>query len=154
MWRCLDLRPIPTAGMIVGVTNGERLPCVGVCPMLSFTIHDEVFCMDFFIIALEAYEVVLTCNLLRTLGPIIWNFDLLSMAFWCHDHRIKWIGEGAVPCPQALALSSDNLLQLLLSEIMDVFAEPMGLPPPRPFDHRIHLLLSMPPVAVRPYCYP
>jgi hypothetical protein len=97
--RCLDLRPVPTAGMTVGVANGERMPCVGVCPMLSFTIHDEVFCMDFFVIALEGYEVVLGCNWLRTLAPIIWNFDLLSMAFWRHDHRVKWIGEGVVSCP-------------------------------------------------------
>jgi hypothetical protein len=152
--RQLDLRPIPTAGMTVGVANSERLPCVGVCPVLSFSIHDEVFCMDFFIIALDRYEVVLGCNWLRTLGPIIWIFDLLSMAFWRHDHRIKWISEVAAPCPQALAHSSDNLLQLILSEFTDVFAEPTGLPPPRPFDHRIHLLPSTPPVAVRPYRYP
>jgi hypothetical protein len=49
---------------------------------------------------------------------------------------------------------SDNLLQLLLSEFADVFAEPTGLPPPCPFDHRIHLLPSTPPVTVRPYRYP
>jgi hypothetical protein len=152
--RQLDLRPIPTACMTVGVANSERLPCVGVCPVLSFSIHDEVFCMDFFIIALDRYEVVLGCNWLRTLGPIIWIFDLLSMAFWRHDHRIKWISEVAAPCPQALAHSSDNLLQLILSEFTDVFAEPTGLPPPRPFDHRIHLLPSTPPVTVRPYRYP
>jgi hypothetical protein len=73
------------------------------------------------------------------------------MAFWRHDHHVKWTGMSVVPAPQALALSSDNLLQLLLSEFVDVFAEPTGLPPPRPFDHRIHLLPSTPPVAVRPY---
>jgi hypothetical protein len=151
--RHLELRPVPTAGMTVGVANAERLPCVGVCPALSFSIHGEVFCMDFFVIALDGYEVVLGCNWLRTLGPIIWNFNL-SMAFWRHDHRVKWIGEGAVPCPQALALSSDNLLQLLLSEFANVFAEPTSLPPPCPFDHRIHLLPSTPPIAVRPYRYP
>jgi hypothetical protein len=60
--RRLDLRPVPTAGMTVGVTNDERLPCVEVCPALSFAIHNEVFCMDFFIIALEGYEVMLGCN--------------------------------------------------------------------------------------------
>jgi hypothetical protein len=130
--RHLELRPVPTAGMTVGVANGERLPCVGVCPTLSFSIHDEILCMDFFVIALDGYEVVLRCNWLRTLSPIIWNFDLLSMAFWRHDHRVKWIGEVVVPCPHALALSSDNLLQLLLSEFADVFAEPTGLPPPHP----------------------
>jgi hypothetical protein len=152
--RQLDLRPVPTADMTVGVANSERLPCIGVCPALSFSIHGEVFCMDFFVIVLDGYEVVLRCNWLCTLGPIIWNFDLLNMAFWRHDHRVKWIGEVAAPCPQALALSSDNLLQLLLSEFADVFVEPTGLPPPRPFDHRIHLLPSTPPVAVRPYRYP
>jgi hypothetical protein len=60
--RHLELRLVPTAGMTVGVTNGERLPCVGVCPALSFSIHGEVFCMDFFVIALDGYEVVLRCN--------------------------------------------------------------------------------------------
>jgi hypothetical protein len=45
-------------------------------------------------------------------------------------------------------------LQLLLSEFADVFTEPTGLPPPRPFDHRIHLLPSTPPIAARPYRYP
>jgi hypothetical protein len=162
----LDLRLVPMAGMTVGVANGERLPCVGVCSALSFSIHGEVFCMDFFVIALDGYEVVLGCNWLCNLGPIIWNFDLLSMAFWCHDHdllsmafwrhdhRVKWISEVAAPCPQALALSSDSLLQLLLSEIADIFTELTGLPPPRPFDHHIHLLPSTPPVAIRPYRYP
>jgi hypothetical protein len=62
MARHLELRPISTTGMTVGVANGERLPCVGVCPTLSFSIHGEVFCMDFFIIALDGYEVVLGCN--------------------------------------------------------------------------------------------
>jgi hypothetical protein len=75
------------------------------------------------------------------------------MAFWWLDHRVKWTGLG-VPHPQAFALTNDNHLQLLLAEFADVFAEPSGLPPPRPFDHRIHLLPSTPPVAVRPYHYP
>jgi hypothetical protein len=60
--RQLDLRPVPRAGMTVGVANGERLPCVGVCPALSFSIHGEVFCMDFFVTTLDGYEVVLGCN--------------------------------------------------------------------------------------------
>jgi hypothetical protein len=109
----LGLRPAPTTGMTVGVANDERLPCTGICPTLSFNIQGEEFCIDF-IIALAGYEVVLRCNWLCTLGPIEWNFDLLSMAFWRHDHRVKWTGMSAVPAPQALALSSDNLLQLLL----------------------------------------
>jgi hypothetical protein len=56
--------------------------------------------------------------------------------------------------PQVFALSTDNHLQLLLVEFADVFAEPTGLRPPRPFDHCIHLLPSTPLVAIRPYGYP
>jgi hypothetical protein len=31
----LELCPVSTAGMTVGVTNGEHLPCVGVCPAVT-----------------------------------------------------------------------------------------------------------------------
>lgn len=41
----------------------------------------------------------------------------------------------------------------LLQQFEVVFTEPTGLPPPRPYDHRIHLP-GTPPVAVRPYRYP
>ena len=67
----LNLHPTPKDGMTVGVANGERLPCVGVCPALSFSIASEAFDVNFFIIALEGYEVMLGCNWLRNLGPIV-----------------------------------------------------------------------------------
>jgi len=44
-------------------------------------------------------------------------------------------------------------LQALLAEFDDLFSTPVGLPPPRSLDHRIHLLPNTPPVAVRPYRY-
>jgi hypothetical protein len=75
------------------------------------------------------------------------------MAFWWLDHRVKWTGLGA-SCPQVVALSTNHHLPLLLAEFVDVFAEPIGLPPPQPFDHRIHLLSSMLSIAVRLFRYP
>jgi hypothetical protein len=38
---------------------------------------------------MESYEMVLGCNWLCTLGPIVWDFSCLSMAFWWLDHRVK-----------------------------------------------------------------
>jgi hypothetical protein len=152
--RCLNLTPTTKDGMNVGVANDERLPCLGVCSMLSFPINDEPFYIDFLVIALEGYEVVLGCNWLRTLRPIVWDFSHLSMVFWWLDRWVKWTGLPPPPRPQVFALSTDNLLQLLLVEFTDVFAEPTGLPPPQPFDHRIHLLSSTRSVVVRPYRYP
>jgi hypothetical protein len=46
------------------------------------------------------------------------------------------------------------LLADLLQQHSDIFDEPQGLPPARPYDHHIHLLPDMAPVAVRPYRYP
>ena len=53
---------------------------------------------------------------------------------------------------------SSTPTQLLLNDLLRqfelVFAEPQGLPPAHPYDHRIHLLPGAAPVAVRPYRYP
>jgi hypothetical protein len=46
------------------------------------------------------------------------------------------------------------MLDKFLQSFDDVFATPQGLPPARACDHRIHLLLNIAPVAVRPYRYP
>jgi hypothetical protein len=58
----MNLNPTTKDDMTMGVTNGERLPCLGVCSMPSFSIHGESFCINFLIITLEGYEVVLECN--------------------------------------------------------------------------------------------
>jgi hypothetical protein len=64
----LNLSPMAKDGMTMGVANGERLPCLRVCSVLPLTINGELFCIDFLVIALEGYEMVLGCNWLRTLG--------------------------------------------------------------------------------------
>jgi hypothetical protein len=46
------------------------------------------------------------------------------------------------------------LLADLLQQHNDIFNEPQGLLPARPYDHHIHLLPDTAPVAVRPYRYP
>jgi hypothetical protein len=55
--RRLNLAPMAHDNMTVGVTNSERLPCLRVYSTLLFSIHVEPFCIDFFVIALEGYEV-------------------------------------------------------------------------------------------------
>ena len=46
------------------------------------------------------------------------------------------------------------VLEDMLLSYVDIFVEPCGLPPGRHHDHRIHLALGSPPIAVRPYRYP
>jgi hypothetical protein len=62
------------------------------------------------------------------------------------------------PSAQLLAAAASNprqpLLDVLLQQHAIVFTEPTGLPSARSYDHRIHLLLGIAPVAMRPYRYP
>jgi hypothetical protein len=53
--------------------------CTGLCPDVPVQIGGEHFRIDFYVISLGGYEVVLGCQWLRTLGPILWDFDRLPM---------------------------------------------------------------------------
>lgn len=55
--------------------------------------------------------------------------------------------------PQFLA-DLDPMVLAVLGSHEAVFRTPVGMPPSRPFDHRIHLLPNSKPVNVRPYRYP
>lgn len=62
------------------------------------------------------------------------------MAFWCNDHLVKWHGIGVAPGHQLATTMMVNYIQLLLAEFAELFLAPTGLPPQRPFNHRIYLL--------------
>jgi hypothetical protein len=144
----------PCASLSVGVSNGDRVPCAGICQSVAIFIDHEEFTVDLFVIQLGGFDIVLGCEWLRTLGPILWDLNVLSMEFWRHDHRVQWFGVNARPSSRLSALATDAFLSLLLEEFQDLFSTPSRLPPPRAFDHRIHLLPGSLPVAVRPYRYP
>jgi hypothetical protein len=66
--------PQPHPDMTVGVPNGDRISCVGFCPGSLVCISQEEFCIDFYIVSLVGYEMVLGCQWLRTLGLVLWDF--------------------------------------------------------------------------------
>jgi hypothetical protein len=58
------------SGLSVKVVNGERLQSYGACRVTTLTIQDEQFVMDCY-----------TLQWLRLIGPLMWDFAALSMAF-------------------------------------------------------------------------
>ena len=146
------------------VANRDQVACQGLACVTKLEIGEEVFPVDCFSIPLECYDMVLGIAWLRTLGPILWDFEGLRMAFVLRSRRVLWTGIGSPSAGHAEQLLSGHiftdkgaepvLLDRLLDTYADVFAEPTRLPPTRPCDHRIHLKPGTEPVAVRPYRYP
>jgi hypothetical protein len=153
-----------SSGAHVIVANGDRVACRGLARDVPIKIADEPFTVDCFSIPLAPYDMVLGLTWLRSLGPILWDFASLRMAFSLRGRRVVWTGVGApAAAPQATLftghLFTDKgaeraLLDRLLDTFADVFAPPTGLPPARDCDHHIHLKPGTEPVAVRPYRYP
>jgi hypothetical protein len=133
-----------------------------VARQVPILIGDEPFSIDCVGINLGCYDLILGVDFLSTLGPILWDLDVLSLIFWREGgRRVQWTGIGgsgaATPQLQLMAAALDEahpLLANLLQQHSDIFDEPQGLPPARPCDHRIHLLPDAAPIAVRPYRYP
>jgi hypothetical protein len=75
----LGLRVEPRPSLTVKVANGERVTSQGVCPMLLVSIDAEDFDHTCYVLPLAGFDVVLGVQWLRSLGPILWNFDALTM---------------------------------------------------------------------------
>nr|XP_051211532.1 uncharacterized protein LOC127329025 [Lolium perenne] len=159
--RRLALQPAGSEKYSVTVANGDRLTCQGVARQVPVLVGDEPFSIDCVGIDLGCYDFILGLDFLSTLGPILWDLDVLSLIFWREGgRRVHWTGlgsTGASPQLHLMAAALDEahpLLADLLQQHGDLFDEPQGLPASRPYDHRIHLLPNTAPVAVRPYRYP
>lgn len=150
----LGLMITERAGLSVLVANGDRLCSPGVCLATDILIHDLRFSIDCFALDLGGFDLVLGVQWLRTLGPIVWDFDALSMTFWFNGRSHHWRGLGSRGMAAYAIADPRRVLEELLLSYKDIFDEPHGLPPVRRHDHRIHLLPGSPPVAVRPYRYP
>jgi hypothetical protein len=158
--RHLALQPTGGDNLRVTMANGDRLRCHGLAQHVPLTIGDEHFTITCAGIDLGCFDFILGVDFLRTLGPILWDFDTLTMTFSRQGRHVWWEGlGGAAPAPQLqLAVADDEaehpLLTQLLQQHSDLFDEPQGLPPIREYDHHIHLPPGTAPVAVRPYRYP
>jgi hypothetical protein len=149
----LPIQPRPR--LTATVANGEKVTCPGVLRNAPIDIEGLMFDVDLYVMPLAGYDMVLGTQWMAPLRRIAW--DVASRAFsFQHDGRdVVWTGVPSSSAPTAHTVSTDSpLLDGLLDEFADVFAEPQGLPPPRGREHGIVLKPGSPPVVVRPYRYP
>ncbi|XP_022680786.1 uncharacterized protein LOC111256682 [Setaria italica] len=152
--RCLSLAITCRHGLRVKVANGKHLTNLGICASTLVCIQGEAFSVDGYVLALNGFDVVLGVTWLKTLGPITWSFNALTMAFQYQGCDLLWHGIGGGNVDLVALTATRDLMDALLLKYGSIFAEPRGLPPQLLQDHRIHLLPGSTPVAVCPYHYP
>ena len=61
---------------------------------VTINMQSSQFLVDFYLIELERYDVVLGAQWLKTLGPITWNFETMEMGFSVGKKKIRLVGIG------------------------------------------------------------
>ena len=77
---------------MVIVANGEKLKAQEFCSGLQIEVQGESIMVDFFVLPLRGCDMVLGVQWLITVGPILWDFQQLTMQFSIGDRMIKWQG--------------------------------------------------------------
>jgi predicted aspartyl protease len=92
--RRLGLHLSDAEQLSVTVANGDRLACQGMARQVPILIGDEHFSINCIGIDLGCFDFILGVDFMRTLGPILWDFDARTLIFWRLGRRIRWEGIG------------------------------------------------------------
>ena len=75
------------------VGNGEVLKCERLCSAVPIHIQKHVFLVDFYILPIQGAYVVFGVQWLQLLGPIMVDYQKLTMEFDWADEHIQLQGE-------------------------------------------------------------
>jgi hypothetical protein len=100
----LQTQQTHTFNVLVG--NGEQLGCTSMCPKVSLFMGSHEFLVDLYILPLSGAKLVLGVQWLKTLGPIVTDYEQLTMSFSKNGSTITLDG-ATKPGPQ-----ESNLHQL------------------------------------------
>ncbi|KAJ4964981.1 hypothetical protein NE237_016830 [Protea cynaroides] len=76
----------------VMVASGEKLISPGKCNQTQLILQGIPIFVDFYLLPLEGYDVVLGTEWLSTLGPIVWDFSKLQMSFHVEGKEVALHG--------------------------------------------------------------
>ncbi|KAH0725500.1 hypothetical protein KY284_001365 [Solanum tuberosum] len=177
----LQLKTEPTPSFSVVVGSGQRVRFEGVARKIPITIQGSNIVEDLYILALHGADIVLRVSWLTTLGHVLTDYAKRIFEFTLNGAKVSWKGDAptdvqpvqlhslrrmaatdAISSYFHLELVTDlesscttpSELEVMLKTYEDVFQKPLGLPPPRSQDHKIHLVPGRGPVNVKPYRYP
>ena len=88
----LDCRVEKTTPMWVRVADGGQLKCDSLIKGFTWKMQGVIFSADVFLLPLSGSDMVLGIQWLAALGPIVWDFQQLSMEFKHLGNKIKLRG--------------------------------------------------------------
>ena len=78
----------------VVVADGKKLRSPRLCRKVTLNLQNSYFLVDFYLIGFEGCDALLGAQWLRTLGPIVWNFDIMEMGFIVGKNDVCLVGIG------------------------------------------------------------
>jgi hypothetical protein len=163
------------------IANGGSMKCGGRCENVCLQIGDYHLKSHMFVTDMGGCDIVLGADWLRTLGPILMDFQNLTMQFDHRGHQYKFQGitssspevinshsmekllkkghSGVIAQLHTIQATETPLvpqdLQALLSKHQTVFSTPQELPPSHGVhDHSIPLVPGSLPPNSCPYHHP
>lgn len=165
----------------VQIADGGQLQCSLVIPQCSWWTQGNSFKTDFRLLPLGTYDVILGMDWLEQFSPMQIDWSHKWLEFYQGKQMIKLQGlvpkldqceaisihqltgmakTDSIECVVQLIQSEESQkvdipteVQPILQEFEELFSEPQGLPPKRPYDHYIPLISGAKPVNLRPYRY-
>jgi hypothetical protein len=139
--------------MIVTAGGGNKLQAPFVCRNFACQLQQTTFLADVVVLPLGCYDLILGIPFLKSLGPILWDFNTLKMEFKFNGKRFVLRGakqnsikvvsnksfnqtlqQGAQLCylsvdmahhntPSCFTLSSDGLIPAEVERLLDIYAD-------------------------------
>jgi hypothetical protein len=168
--------------MKIKVANRETMLSDQYIPALELWVQGFTFYTDLRLLQMAAYDAILGYDWLKKHSPMICHWEFKTLEFvegdqQVHLEGVKIVGtyvssispEQVVKWHQgndiwAMAVAHQfedpvraapppDIIEIVLSEFQDVFAEPTSLPPHREYDHTVPLVHGSVPINAKPYRY-
>ncbi|XP_061375173.1 uncharacterized protein LOC133317324 [Gastrolobium bilobum] len=113
MARFLNLFLLCNPPFKVQVGNGDYLICSAKCSKTPIWIQDHLFLVDLFVLELKGADIVLGVQWLATLGPVVTDYQALTMSFTHQAATITLQGDNPF---QANPISTAQLHKLITQD--------------------------------------
>lgn len=111
MAKYLQLPLTATPPLQVTVGNGTTIPCNQLCQRTALQIQGQTFYVDLHVLPISGADIVLGVQWLRQLGPILTNYDNLTMQFRYQDDSVTLRADAIPPITNTSTLQLRRLIQ-------------------------------------------